>query len=342
MAESGVHACASAVRKAGKQSIQHAGVPVTREQIEDYVAHRQDEDRTSESIQKYARDLDALYRFLPEEKRIYPETLSQWRGSLLGEGYAPRTVNSMVSVANSFLKWLGHRELQLTGQLNIAYDQPELTRNEYLRLLSAARHLNKERTYLLVKVFTTVNITVLELPRLTVEAVRGDQVEFTANGVRYLAAIPSCLRDELLDYARRSCIASGPIFVTRTGKPLGRTAVTAYIQSLAQTARWRRKNVTRAVCTSCTSLPWTALRPQCVFWQSKAMSGFWNKNSCLWDGRKNPSNPGAEAGRRASSSVPQNRGDYHENLERCGRVRSLTAPCRAVSFGRDSQNCNRR
>ena len=237
MAESGVHACASAVWKAGKQSIQHAGVPMTREQIEDYVAHRQGEDRTSESIQKYARDLDALYRFLPEEKRIYPETLSQWRGSLLGEGYAPRTVNSMVSVANSFLKWLGHRELQLTGQLNIAYDQPELTRNEYLRLLSAARHLNKERTYLLVKVFTTVNITVLELPRLTVEAVRGDQVEFTANGVRYLAAIPSWLRDELLDYARRSCIASGPIFVTRTGKPLGRTAVTAYIQSLAQTAR---------------------------------------------------------------------------------------------------------
>ena len=237
MAESGVHACASAVWKAGKQSIQHAGVPMTREQIEDYVAHRQGEDRTSESIQKYARDLDALYHFLPEEKRIYPETLSQWRGSLLGEGYAPRTVNSMVSVANSFLKWLGHRELQLTGQLNIAYDQPELTRNEYLRLLSAARHLNKERTYLLVKVFTTVNITVLELPCLTVEAVRGDQVEFTANGVRYLAAIPSCLRDELLDYARRSCIASGPIFVTRTGKPLGRTAVTAYIQSLAQTAR---------------------------------------------------------------------------------------------------------
>ena len=131
----------------------------------------------------------------------------------------------------------GKGTLQLTGQLNIAYDQPELTRNEYLRLLSAARHLNKERTYLLVKVFTTVNITVLELPRLTVEAVRGDQVEFTANGVRYLAAIPSCLRDELLDYARRSCITSGPIFVTRTGKPLGRTAVTAYIQSLAQTAR---------------------------------------------------------------------------------------------------------
>ena len=237
MAESEVYARASAVRKAGKQSIPHAGVPMTQEQIEGYVAHRQDEDRTSESIQKYARDLDALYRFLPEEKRIRPETLSQWRGSLLGEGYAPRTVNSMVSVANSFLKWLGHRELQLTGQLNIAYDQPELTRSEYLRLLSAARHLNKERTYLLVKVFTTVNITVLELPRLTVEAVRGDQAEFTANGVRYLAAIPSWLRDELLDYARRSCIASGPIFVTRTGKPLGRTAVTAYIQSLAQTAR---------------------------------------------------------------------------------------------------------
>ena len=89
MAESEVYARASAVRKAGKQSIPHAGVPMTQEQIEGYVAHRQDEDRTSESIQKYARDLDALYRFLPEEKRIRPETLSQWRGASTC-GFFPR------------------------------------------------------------------------------------------------------------------------------------------------------------------------------------------------------------------------------------------------------------
>ena len=234
MAGSELHPDVSADHGAGRR---HTGVPITREQIENYIAHQREESRMPESVQKYARNLWALYSFLPEEKRIRPETLTQWRETLLGQGYAPRTVNCMVSVANSFLKWLGHRELQLMGQLEITNDQPELTRNEYLRLLSAARHLNKERTYLLVKVFTTVNITVLELPRLTVEAVRGDQVEFTANGVRYLAAIPSCLRDELLDYARRFCIASGPIFVTRTGKPLGRTAVTASIQSLAQTAR---------------------------------------------------------------------------------------------------------
>ena len=210
---------------------------MTREQIEDYIAYQQKENRTAESTRKYARVLQALYRSLPEEKQIRPETLTQWRETLLGQGYAPRTVNCMISVANSFLKWLGHRELQLMGQLEITNDQPELTRNEYLRLLSAARHLNKERTYLLVKVFTTVNITVQELPCLTVEAVQEDQAEFTVNGVRHLAAIPSCLRDELLDYARRIYIASGPIFVTRTGRPLGRTAVTAYIQSLAQTAR---------------------------------------------------------------------------------------------------------
>ena len=234
MEGAGIHTGASTARKGRKRL---AGIPITREQIEDYVAHRQNEDRTSDSIRKYARDLDALYRYLPEEKQIRPETLLQWRGALLGQGYAPRTVNSMVSVANSFLKWLGHRELQLTGQLNIADDQPELTRNEYLRLLSAARHLNKERTYLLVKVFTTVNITVLELPHLTVEAVCRSQAEFTANGVRYLTAIPSCIKNELLDYARRSGITAGPIFVTRTGKPLSRTAVTAYIQGLAQAAR---------------------------------------------------------------------------------------------------------
>lgn len=234
MAGSELHPVGSAAHGAGRR---HTGVAMTREQIEDYIAHQREENRTPESVRKYARDLRALYSFLPEEKRIRPETLIQWRETLLGQGYAPRTVNCMVSVANSFLKWLGHRELQLMGQLEIADDQPELTRNEYLRLLSAARHLNKERTYLLVKVFTAVNITVLELPHLTVESVRENQVGFTANGIRYLSAIPFCIRKELLEYAGRSNIVSGPIFVTRTGRPLSRTAVTAHIQQLAQTAR---------------------------------------------------------------------------------------------------------
>ena len=77
-----------------------------------------------------------LYAALPGG-RIGRGTLRQWREQLLDQGYSPSTVNTSVSAANSFLEWLGCREFQLTGRLSCGRDaQLELTRSEYLRLLS--------------------------------------------------------------------------------------------------------------------------------------------------------------------------------------------------------------
>ena len=48
---------------------------------------------------------------------------------------------------------------------------------------------------------------------------------------------PECLRRELLDYARRRGISSGPIFVTRTGRPCGRAGVSVSIRRLCRDAQ---------------------------------------------------------------------------------------------------------
>ena len=126
-----------------------------------------------------------------------------------------------MSAANSFLEWLGCREFQLTGRLSCGRDaQLELTRSEYLRLLSTARALRQERVYLLIKLFTSTGLPVHELEQVTVEAA-GEGV-LLLPGRRCPSASPDCLRRELLDYARRRGISSGPIFVTRTGRPCGR------------------------------------------------------------------------------------------------------------------------
>ena len=45
------------------------------------------------------------------------------------------------------------------------------------------------------------------------------------------------LRGELLDYVRRQGLRTGPVFVTRNGKMMGRTQVTAETQSLSRDAR---------------------------------------------------------------------------------------------------------
>ena len=153
------------------------GVAVTRKQIADYLENLLARGCVDGSVKKYRRDLAMFYDFLPDGKEITRSTLEEWRAELLAHGYAPRTVNAALSEANSFLGWLGRREFQLPQQLEITDDvQPELTRTEYLRLLSTARALGMERAYLLVKTAASTGITVQELPQLTVEAVRHNQL----------------------------------------------------------------------------------------------------------------------------------------------------------------------
>lgn len=156
----------------------------------------------------------------------------------MGQGYAVRTVNTCVIEANGFLRWLGAWEYRLDRQITLENDvQPELTRNEYIRLLSTAKALRKERAYLLVKVFACMGLTLQELPQLTKEALDRNRLAVSVQGVREIVSIPDCLRRELLAYARRGSIAKGPLFVTRTGRPLNRTSVAAAIQALSHDAQ---------------------------------------------------------------------------------------------------------
>ena len=189
-------------------------------------------------MQMYGAKLRAFYHYLPSDKRVGPGTLSAWRGALLEAGYSPGTVNTHLSAANGLLGCLGRRDLQLAGQLEPEPSiQPELTRAEYLRLLQAARILEKERTYLLVKIFALAGIRVGELPQVTVERVRAGRLPVRTGGERRYVPLPACLQGELLDYARRQGLTAGPVFCTRNGKGMSRTQVTEEIQTLCHDAR---------------------------------------------------------------------------------------------------------
>ena len=48
--------------------------------------------------------------------------------------------------------------------------------------------------------------------------------------------IPACLQGELIKFSRRQGICSGPLFRTRTGRPLGRTNVSDAIRALCRDA----------------------------------------------------------------------------------------------------------
>lgn len=215
-----------------------AELTVTWEEVCRYLDSLAARGRRRETIQVYRPKLEAFYHFLPEDKRVAADTLELWRAALLREGYSPGTANTHVSAANGLLAYLGRRDLQLIGQLDTEEEiQPELSRTEYLRLLATARNLGRERTYLMVKVFALTGIRVSELNRVTVRAVEEGRVLTACDGRAKYVLIPACLRKELTVYLRRVGITAGPVFVTRSGRPMRRTQVSGEIRTLCRDAR---------------------------------------------------------------------------------------------------------
>ena len=208
-------------------------VVFNRESIETFLKFLETKNRSAGTLEKYARDLQALYEFLPEEKCLTEQALLQWRDRMMGQGYAVRTVNSRLSAANSYLEYIGHRDLQVLSMSQPEGVQPELSRTEYLRLLSTARALEKERLYLWVKVFGCIGIRVQSLSNITREAVNSGVV---IDGEQRFQ-IPPGLRQELCVYAEREGILTGPLFLGQNGEPVRRTFVTDSIRALSRDAK---------------------------------------------------------------------------------------------------------
>ena len=211
------------------------GVAVTWQSVDEYLASLTQRGCSPDTVRAYRRCLARLYRFLPGDKLLRRGTLELWRGELL-QTYTPRTVNVNVSAVNSYLEHIGAREFQLARPLPPPEDdQPEITRAEYLRMLGSARQDGNERAYLLTKVFACTGLTVQELPCVTARAVAEGRVE-PPGGEERAVKLPECLRRELSGYMSRHGVRDGPVFVTRSGQRMSRTAVTDCIQRLAASA----------------------------------------------------------------------------------------------------------
>ena len=214
------------------------GAILRPEAVEGYLQALAARGRGSETVRLYGAKLRALYQYLPEDKRITRETLGQWQEALLESGYSPGTVNTHLSAANGLLDYMGRRDLQVSGRLEPdTPPQPELTRGEYLRLLTTAKALGREKAYLLVKIFAVTGLAVNELPGLTAASVKAGKIRIPGSQERQAVRIPPCLQGELLSFLAREGITAGPVFVTRKGTRLRRTAVAGMIQNLAQSAQ---------------------------------------------------------------------------------------------------------
>ena len=191
-------------------------------------------DRKPGTVAAYRRRLEQFYQRLPEDKLVSQDTVAGIAAEMKEAGYSSQTVNTFLTAVNGFLGYYQRRDLQFTDRMEVPSNiQPELTRSEYLRLLSAARQLGSQKKYLLIKTFAVTGITIAEVEGVTVEAVKRG---FLKRGPE-LITIPECVQEELLEYCKDSGIQRGPVFVNAQGKAMTRTAITVGIKRLARDAR---------------------------------------------------------------------------------------------------------
>ena len=186
------------------------------------------EEKSAATIEKYLRDAGAFLAYSVGLNITKEHTVS-YKRSLQEQGYAIRSINSMLASINKLLDFLGWsdckvKNLRCQRQTYCAEDK-ELTKAEYLRLLEASRH--QEQLNLVIQTICGTGIRVSELKFFTVEAIRRGEVTVQCKSKTRTILVPGKLKKLLLNYAKRCGIQSGIIFVTRTGKPLDRSNIWA-------------------------------------------------------------------------------------------------------------------
>lgn len=213
---------------------------ITPELAERFRGHLVREERSAATIGKYLRDLAALTRFLGGTP-VTKEGVVAWKENLVGRGYAVASINSMLVAVNSFFgfcQWQEFRVKLLRTQRRCFRDRDrELTKEEYRRLVQTARSRGDERLCLLLQAICSTGIRVSEHRFLTVEALRSGRAVIASKGKRRTIFMPPELCGALLRYCGRRGVASGPVFTTRTGRPMDRSQIWAKMKTLCQSAR---------------------------------------------------------------------------------------------------------
>ena len=183
------------------------------------------EERCTETIKQYTRSVRQFAAWLAPET-VAAGSAGGWKAKLAG--------------LNRFFRFLGWMDctvkpLRLQRRLFRSPDR-ELSRAEYGRLLSAARGLGRERLGLLMEAICATGIRVSEVKYLTMEAARRGRAEVSLKGKIRTILIPGKLCRKLLQYGRAQKIASGEIFLTRSGRGISRKQVWAEMKAVCRKA----------------------------------------------------------------------------------------------------------
>lgn len=218
------------------QEITHTLGP---EHISDFLERLVIDEHSPATVEKYARALRRFYAWLPESGQVSKKTVMEYKSGLAAQ-YAPAGVNTALAALNGLLKYLDWQEcrvkpLRIQRRVFAARER-ELTREEYARLVAAAEARGSQRLSLLLQLMAATGLRVSEIHAVTVAAVQRGKAEISMKGKSRVILLPGKLCRKLLKYAKKQKIASGELFLTRSGRPMNRKEIWAQMKTLCRAA----------------------------------------------------------------------------------------------------------
>ena len=212
---------------------------ITESIISKFKTYLQNEEKSTNTIEKYMRDVKAFADYT-NSFDVTKEMVIAYKNKLISDNYAVRSINSMIASLNSLFVFVGWDDLKVKSiklQRQIyCPEEKELTKAEYLRLVNTAKQKGNERLNMLIQTICSTGIRVSELQYITVEAVKCGEAVVSLKGKTRSVFIVRDLQKKLLRYAAEQKIKSGAIFITRNGKPVSRTNIWREMKNLCEQA----------------------------------------------------------------------------------------------------------
>ena len=211
----------------------------TETQLEKFKQFLIDEERAAATIEKYRRDVQAFFTWLPEKTEVSKEMVLEYKRKLAAQ-YKSTSANSMLVALNRFFGFCGRRDLQVrllkVQRVSFRERSREMSVEEYKRLVRAAREKKDERLSLLIQTLCSTGIRVSEHRCITVEALRSGSICIDGKGKERAVFLPKKLQKQLKHYCKERKITTGPVFITKSGKPLNRCNIWAEMKALCKNA----------------------------------------------------------------------------------------------------------
>lgn len=213
---------------------------ITEETLNAFREHLIEEERSENTICKYVRDIRKLMDYA-QGAEVTKRLVIEFKEQLLRQDqYRISSINSFIIAVNRYMQFMGWQDIKVkTCQVQKPSFIPEeryLTRQEYRRLVTAARRIGNARLAMILNTICATGIRISELQFFTAESVKKGKVVICNKGKVRNILIPAKLQKELKKYMICRHITKGVIFRTSSGNPVERSNIWKEMKALCKQA----------------------------------------------------------------------------------------------------------